>query len=177
MGILRRSPEVPETEIHELLRNERRQQVIEQLQQTIGSISLRELSEAIAANETGTSPPPTNIRQSVYNSLHQTHLPKLDERGIITYDADRKTICLNDEARALERYMTVVTPYGFTWSEFYRALGTGSLFVVLASLLEFPLVSLVDPVLWASLFLCAFTVAIGSQLWRQRWVYLNALLG
>lgn len=175
MGITNRRGGLSETEIHDLLRNERRRQVIEQLQRTIGATTLRDLAEGIAEYETGESPPPKNIRDSVYNSLHQTHLPKLDQRGIIDYDKDRKTVRLNRDARSLDAYMAVVTDFGITWSEFYRSLGTLSLFVVLAALLEAPLVSAVDPVLWASVFLGAYALAMVYQLWTHRWVYLNAL--
>lgn len=176
MAITNRYGGLPETEIHDLLRNERRQQVIKHLQDTVGKTTLRDLAEAIAEHETGESPPPRNVRNSVYNSLHQTHLPKLDGRGIIEYDPDRKTIRLTDDARSVDVYMEVVTPYGITLSEYYSLLGTLSLFVVLASLIEIPIVSAVDPVLWVSLFLVAFAVSIGHQLWTDRWVYLNALL-
>ena len=176
MGIKNRYGELPETEIHDLLRNERRQQVIQYMQRTVGSATLRELAEEIAEAETGESPPPRNIRDSVYNSLHQTHLPKLDRRDVVDYDSDRKTVDLQEDARAVRVYMGVVTDYGVTWDEFYRLLGTIALIVVLASLIDAPLVSAIDPVLWTSLFLLAFTVAMAYQLWRQRWIYLNALL-
>ncbi|AUX10380.1 hypothetical protein AArcSl_2765 [Halalkaliarchaeum desulfuricum] len=167
---------MPETQIHDLLRNERRQQVIKHMQRTVGSTTLRELAVAIAEQETGESPPPKNIRDSVYNSLHQTHLPKLDRRGVIEYDSDRKTVTLEEDAKSVRIYMEVVTDYGVTWDEVYRMLGTLSLFVVLAAHIDVPLVSAVDPVLWTSLFLFVFAVVMGYQLWSQRWIYLNALL-
>lgn len=168
--------EVAESEVHDLLRNDRRRQVIKQLQRTVGSTTLREIAESIAEKETGESPPPKNIRQSVYNSLHQTHLPKLDDLGVINYDSDRKTIRLNETARTVDIYMEVVTPFGITWSEFYRLLGTVSLFVVLASILELPVISMIDPLLWTTLFLGAYTVSMAYQVWSQRWLYLNILL-
>ena len=177
MAITDRYGGIPETEIHDLLRNERRRQVIKHLQDSIGKTTLRDLSEAIAEHETGESPPPKNIRNSVYNSLHQTHLPKLDQRGIVEYESDRKTIRLTDEARSVRVYMEVVTPYGITWSEYYSALGTLSLFVVLAALIEIPVVSAVDPILWVTVFLAVFGLSLGYQVWTNRWVYLSAILG
>ena len=176
MGITNRYQGLPETEIHDLLRNERRQQVIKHMQQTVGSTTLRELAVAIAEKETGESPPPKNIRDSVYNSLHQTHLPKLDRQGVIDYHPERKTVTLEEDAKSVRVYMEVVTEYGITWDEFYRLLGTLSLFIVLGSLIDMPLLSAVDPVLWSSLFLSLFAVSMAYQLWSQRWVYLNALL-
>ncbi|GAA0506217.1 hypothetical protein SAMN04488066_101141 [Halorubrum aquaticum] len=177
MAITDRYGGIPETEIHDLLRNERRRQAIKHLQDTVGTTTLRDLAETIAEHETGESPPPKNIRNSVYNSLHQTHLPKLDRRGIVEYESDRKTIRLTEDARSVDVYMEVVTPYGITWSEYYSMLGTLSLFVVLAALIGVPMVAAFEPILWVSLFLAAFAASLGYQLWRERWVYLNALFG
>ncbi|ELZ43238.1 hypothetical protein C471_01122 [Halorubrum saccharovorum DSM 1137] len=175
MAITNRYAELPETEIHDLLRNERRRQVIKHLQDTVGATTLREVAEAIAEHETGESPPPKGIRNSVYNSLHQTHLPKLDRRGIVEYDSGRKTIRLTEDARTVDVYMEVVTPYGITWSEYYSMLGLLSLFVIFATLVGVPVVSMVEPLLWVSLFLLAFAASLGYQLWCDRWVVLNAL--
>ena len=175
MAISNRYGGIPETEIHDLLRNERRRQVIKNLQETVGTTTLRDLAETIAEHETGESPPPKNIRNSVYNSLHQTHLPKLDRRGIVEYESDRKTIRLTEDARSVDVYMEVVTPYGITWSEYYSMLGTVSLCIVLAALIDVPVISAVDPVLWVSLSLAAFGASLGYQLWTNRWMYLNAL--
>lgn len=177
MAITNRYGGLPETEIHDLLRNERRRQVIKHLQDTVGTTTLRDLSERIAEYETGESPPPKNIRNSVYNSLHQTHLPKLDRRGIVDYDSDRKTIRLTGNARSVDVYMEIVTDYGITWSEFYSFFGTFSLLFLLGAHIDVPFVSAVDPLLWISIFLAVYAISIGYQMWSQRWVYLNALFG
>jgi hypothetical protein len=149
--------------------------VIKYLQETVGKTTLRDLAETIAERETGESPPPKNIRNSVYNSLHQTHRPKLDQRGIVEYESNRKVIRLTEDARSVNVYMEVVTPLGITWSEYYSLLGTLSLFVVLATLIGVPIVSAVDPILWVSVFLAVFGVSLGYELWTDRWIYLNAL--
>lgn len=174
MAITNRYKSLTETEIHDLLRNERRRQVIKHLQDTVGRTTLRDLAETIAERETGESPPPKNIRKSVYNSLHQTHLPKLDDRGIVEYDSDRKTIWLTEDARSVGVYMEVVTPYGITWSEYYSMLGVLSLLVAFAALIGVPGISRIDPVVWVSLFLLAFSVSLGYQLWTERWIFVHA---
>lgn len=48
-----------------------------------GTLTARELSERIIAEETGESPPPRNIRQSAYVELHETQLLKLDDLEIV----------------------------------------------------------------------------------------------
>lgn len=101
-----------EADIHDILRNDRRRNVIKRLQEHGREISLRELSVHIAEIEAGESPPPSDVRNSVYVSLHQTHLPKLDKEGIVEYDNDQKTIVLQESARQVSLYMEVITQYG-----------------------------------------------------------------
>jgi hypothetical protein len=163
-------------EVHEILRNDRRRKVLKELQQRLEPVSLRELSERIAELETGESPPPRNVRQSVYNSLHQTHLPKLDDKGVLEYDKDRKTVGLREPARQVDLYMEVVTPYGITWAGYYRTLGVAALFAVVASEVGALFIGGVPTLLFASLFLAVFALSTAYQLWVRRWFYLRSLL-
>jgi hypothetical protein len=175
MGITGRS-ELAETEIHDILRNDRRRHVLEHLQESVGSVTLRELAERIAAHESGESPPPRQLRESVYNSLHQTHLPKLDEENVVDYDKHRKTVSLQPGARDVNVYMEVVTKYGITWADYYRSLATLSLLLVLASELGTPVLDAVPGMLWASISLAAIAGSTAYQLWTRRWTYLRSLL-
>lgn len=94
-----------EGEIHDILRNDRRRAVIEFLSKHGDHATIRDLSEHIAAVESDENPPPRNIRQSVYVSLHQTHLPKLEGLGVVDYDTDSKNVELRDQATHVEAYM------------------------------------------------------------------------
>jgi hypothetical protein len=167
---------VPEGVAHDLLRNDRRRHAIRHLRQNGGQVELRDLAEAIAEIETDESPPPRNIRDSVYNSLHQSHLPKLDDRGIVEYNRDRKTIELTHRARKLDVYMEVVNRYGITWAAYYRGLVTVSLAVIVGSEVGLPLVSNLDPLLVASVVLAIVATSTVGQLWSRRWLYLNQLI-
>jgi hypothetical protein len=166
---------IEESEIHDVLRNDRRRRTIEHLKSESGTVTLRELSEAIAAAETGESPPPRNIRESVYNSLHQTHLPKLDSLGVVSYDRDRKRIAIRDRARDVNLYMEVVTKYGITWGEYYRSLGVLALFTIVASEVGVPLLADAGALFVASVFLALIGLSILYQLWTRRWRYLRLL--
>ncbi|THE65585.1 hypothetical protein D8Y22_07160 [Salinadaptatus halalkaliphilus] len=168
---------IPEAEIYEVLANRRRRETIRELMHSSDAdpISLHQLSTEVATRETGQAPPPSGIRESVYNSLHQTHLPKLHELGIVHYDRDDRTVQLHTRARDVDRYMAVEAGYGVTWSELYRTLGVLSLTVLLAALLETPVIGHVDPLLWSAFFLATFTVAIAAHLWSNRWQIARAL--
>jgi hypothetical protein len=72
--------------------------------------------------------------------------------------------------------MEVVTRYGVTWATYYRALGTISLLSIVLASTDTPLVSTVDPLLWASLFLVVIAVSTLYQFWSRRWLYLQQLL-
>ena len=99
--------ELPPGAIHDVLRNDRRRVVLERLREGAGVETVSDLAEHVGSVETGESPPPRNARQSVYVSLHQTHLPKLDDLGIVTYDSDGKTVELAARASDLDAYLEV----------------------------------------------------------------------
>ncbi|WP_435358156.1 DUF7344 domain-containing protein [Haloarchaeobius sp. DFWS5] len=172
---LTRKNRLQECDIHQILSNPRRRETLRILNQTVGTITLRDLSELIASIESGEEPAPRNVRDAVYVSLHQTHLPKLDELGVLEYDSNRKYIELLDGARDVNIYMEVVTSHGITWAEFYRGLGVLGLCTVVASLAGVPGLELVDPLLWSSGFLVAFAGSTGYQLWKSRFNLLRSL--
>jgi len=172
-----KSRSFPESVIYEVLANPRRRGTIQHLTGSAAgrTVSLRDLATAIATEETGQSPPPRSCRESVYNSLHQTHLPKLNELGIIEYDRETRAVRVRDSVREIDRYMELLTPYGFTWDEYYRTLGIAALVSIVASLADIPVLEAVDPLLWASGFLVVFVLSTCYQLWSIRW-YLRQLL-
>ncbi|WP_245957232.1 DUF7344 domain-containing protein [Haloplanus rubicundus] len=165
--VTRRS--MTECQIHGLLANERRRAVIERLDASTGTVTVRDLSTAIAETETGQSPPPTRVRESVYTSLHQTHLPKLHAVGVVEYDRERSLVHVRPAVRQVDRHMDVVNGLGITWGEYYRALGVFGLVLVIGSLTGLPVVGAIDPLLPASGTLALFAVSGAVQLWDDRW--------
>ena len=151
------------SDIHDVLRNERRRLVIERLREREGTETVRDLSEHIASVESGEEPAPRNIRQSVYVSLHQTHLPKLDELGIVDYDSDAKDVSLARHAKEVAVYMEVVPKYGLSWGEYYLGLGVLGVLLVLGSRIGVPFVGSVDT---AALALVVFTIIVCSAVYH-----------
>ncbi|WP_117595018.1 DUF7344 domain-containing protein [Haloprofundus halophilus] len=96
--------QLSEADVHDVLRNDRRRLTLERLAET-GEETVRDLSEHIGAIESGEDPPPRNVRQSVYISLHQTHLPKLDDLGVVDYDDNSKNVSLEGNADRVLAYM------------------------------------------------------------------------
>jgi hypothetical protein len=169
------NPQLTEYEIHDVLRNERRTRVLEHLQQKRETVTLRELSEQLAALETGESPPPRNIRESVYNSLHQTHLPKLDDLGIIEYEHDRKLVTLANGSHQVNLYMEVVPTNDVTWATYYLSTGMLSLIAIALSSVDVPVFDALSVTVWSILFFGLFVLSGLYQRWAHKWIYLSPL--
>lgn len=92
--------------VHELLKNERRRFVLDHLERAEGPVTMRDLSEAIAARENDKPVAAVTAaeRKRVYVGLHQSHLPKLAEAGVVEFDEERDRISLGEHAGALDRY-------------------------------------------------------------------------
>jgi hypothetical protein len=93
------------TAIHTVLKSERRRAVLALLHEQGGSATVKELSNYVAIEESGEDPPPKDGRQSAYVSLHQTHLPRLDDFGIIQYDTENRAVYLDENAPAVYEYL------------------------------------------------------------------------
>jgi hypothetical protein len=168
---------IPESDVHHLLSNARRRETLTVLWRRPEETTLRELSELIASAEAGVTPAPRPLRESVYNALHQTHLPKLHKFGLVEYDSDRKLVRPRPESRQLHRYMDTVNGLGVSWGEYYRALGIGGLCSVVASLADLPGFGAVDPLVFASGSLSLFAFSTGYQLLAARGGRLRGLAG
>ncbi len=153
-----------EGDIHDVLRNDRRRAVIESLLEDGDHGTIRDLSERIAPFESGEDPPPRNIRQSVYVSLHQTHLPKLEGLGIVDYDTDSKDIELRDRATCVKAYMGQNRETTTRIELAYVILGTLGVLLALGSVALGSLTGIG----WGVLPLFVLVVALGAyQAWGR----------
>ncbi|MDS0282635.1 DUF7344 domain-containing protein [Haloarcula onubensis] len=98
------SSTIDETTVYEILSNERRRRCLKLLVDSDDVWAVRQLSERIAADVAGPSGSADDIYDSVYISLCQTHLPKLDDADLVVYDATAKTVTVGPAADALRRY-------------------------------------------------------------------------
>ncbi|MFC7166002.1 DUF7344 domain-containing protein [Halospeciosus flavus] len=155
--------------------NERRRRSLEYLVEREHA-TVREIADVVAAAEFGSSAPPDSVRTAVYVSLRQNHLPSLVDAGVIEFDTETNQVRVLDRARGVTMYLELVTRYGITWGEFYQYLGTVGFLVVLGSLLVFPIVSLISPLAWATIFLGVFAVMSAYQLWTDHWSLRRRLL-
>lgn len=101
------STELDEDQIYHLLQNERRRNVLRYLHDTEGTVSMRDIAEQVAAWENASTVQAitSSERQRVYIPLYQSHLPKLDEEGVIEYDQSRGAVTKTDAADVLYEYL------------------------------------------------------------------------
>ena len=123
--------QLSEPEIHDVLRNERRRETLRCLRSHAGEAHLDDLTNTIVRREGGTAPESSDLRRSVYSSLHQTHLPKLDTVGVINFDRRRGSVELNGKAEDVFQYMSYTPERNLFWSRVYLAVAVLSGFSVL----------------------------------------------
>lgn len=103
----------------------RRRYILHYLRREGRAVTLHELSKQLAAWENDVDPDAVTHKQRmrVYTALRQSHLPKLDENGVVDFDASAGTIALTDDASELEVYLDVVPHDEIPWSTYYLGLG------------------------------------------------------
>ncbi len=162
--------------IFELLKNRRRREVLSYLLEADETVTLGELAEQIAAweNDTEVAALSSDQRKRVYVALYQTHLPKMDDAGIVDYDQDRGLITLSDNADLLMMYMDTDTHHQDRWDRWYALLSVTGAALVSAAFLGVPLLSTVPTIGLAGVVVTAFfflsVVHVVSNRQRERTV-------
>ncbi|WP_380676862.1 DUF7344 domain-containing protein [Salinigranum sp. GCM10025319] len=144
-------------ELFQILSNSRRRYIIYYLSEAGTELSLKELATKIAAAESDIpeSRVSTEERQRVYISLYQTHLPKLEEARIASYDDEARTVALTDEAREQGFFWMDAGDAADEWYRYSLALALLGWALVVGVWLSLPLVSVLG---WAGV---AVVVAVG----------------
>lgn len=125
--------QLTKNDIFGVLQNDRRRCVLEILRSQ-GRQSVRSLSDEIARIESQAEEPKENIRKSIYVSLLQTHIPKMESLGIVAYSKEQDTVELLPASRDFDIYMETVKNGDIPWSQFYLDL---SILAVVGSLMIF----------------------------------------
>ncbi|WP_440767378.1 DUF7344 domain-containing protein [Natronorubrum sp. DTA7] len=144
--------------IFELLKNRRRREVLAYLLESDETVTLGELAEQIAAweNDTEVNALSSDQRKRVYVALYQTHLPKMDDAGIVEYDQDRGLISLADNADLLMMYLDTDTHRQDRWDRWYATLSVVGAAVVTGAFLGVPPLSSIPTLGLAGVVVVAF---------------------
>ncbi|MEF8913446.1 DUF7344 domain-containing protein [Natronomonas sp.] len=131
----READALPLDVVFDVLRNARRRRVLQYLDNHAGQVTLSEVAEHVAAIEHDTTPEAldTKQRKRVYVGLYQSHLPKLDSIGVVTFDQDRGLIERNPTATQLERYLDSEDSDARPWHHYKRFAGVSALVMLLGA--------------------------------------------
>lgn len=151
-------------EVFDILSNQRRRHTLHYLRQQEAeepSVDLRELSEHVSAWENGVSPDEITHRErkTVYTALRQTHLPKMDQAGVVEYDPNRGSIEPTEEFQEVEVYLDVVPNSEIPRSEFYLGLSALSAALLAAVWVGAYPFSLLGMLTWSVIIVAMFTVS------------------
>lgn len=100
--------ELDSDDLFHLLKSERRRRAIKYLLDADDEpVRMRTLAEAVAAEEYDTTVEAlrSDERQRVYITLYQSHLPQLDDAGVIDYNQSRGRITTNPLIHEFEEYL------------------------------------------------------------------------
>lgn len=143
-------------EFFHVLRNQRRRFAIHYLKNVGEPVDVGDLATQVAAweNDVSVEEVTSEQRRRVYNALQQTHVPELDDTGIV--ETERREVELTAQAMDLDVYLEMVPGPDIPWSQYYLALGLiGAVITTLTTFNVGPLGAIPD--LSAAVFL---TVAL-----------------
>ncbi|WP_092919987.1 DUF7344 domain-containing protein [Halorubrum sodomense] len=129
--------ELSEDEIFEVLSNRRRRFVIHALKRADEPVDVSELSTHVTAWERGIDPVDVQYedRRNVYSTLQRTHLPKLEEKNVVTVHEEENLVEPTPELEELDIYVEVLRSKEIPWSLYYVGLAglTASLLLAVAA--------------------------------------------
>ncbi len=120
-------------EVFSLLSNRRRRYALHACEAGQDALDVSELAEKVAAWEYGKDPDAlsSDERKRVYTAMKQSHLPAMEDAGVVDYDG--RTVSLTERGEDIEVYMEVVSGDSIPWSKYYVGLSLISALVVVAA--------------------------------------------
>jgi len=163
---------VTRDEVFDLLSNRRRRFALHVCKRREPPVELGELADQIAAWERDKCPAEVSYdeRRSVYSALQQTHLPAMEDAGVV--ELDRSAVELTGAAEELDIYLDIVPENSIPWAEYYLGLSVvGLLFAAGVGGGLFPVPG---PALWwVALLVLAFLASSLYHVWWNRYMKLG----
>lgn len=161
-------PEPSPDDLFHVLRNRRRRYAIHHLKRAGEPVDVGDLATQVAAweNEVPVEAVTAQQRRRVYNALQQTHVPELEELGIV--DVDRRDVALTDGADDLDIYLEVIADDDVPWSKYYIGLWGVGAALIAGTALNLPVVGSLPDVAAAVFLLVAVGVSAAAHHYDQR---------
>lgn len=162
-------------EVFDAMKNLRRRYALYYLKHEHEPAELGDLAEQVAAweNDTTVDAITSEQRKSVYSALYQTHLPKLEETGIVSYDRNRGVVEFSQRGEALNLYLANDPQTSVAWNRWYFGLSAVGLAGVGFDVLAIEPFAAVPDAGWAIFFLGLFSLLAAAhsydmRCWRRR---------
>ena len=162
--------ELTQDEIFELLSSSRRRFILYYLNREQRPVELGELASEIAAweNDTTVEQLTRQQRKRVYVSLYQTHIPKMEDAGLITYDAETGVLELARQPTQI-RSILGDEENDIPWQRYYLLLAAISFGIYIADLLDLWIFAQIPTVAIGIAIIAVFAVtAIAHYVYNRR---------
>lgn len=112
---------------YEILKNRRRRRTLVYLREQETPVDIGEIAEVLAAreNDMTVAELTSTERKRTYVALYQTHLPKLDDMGVVEYDSRGGRVELTPKAETVLAFAEGVGNER-PWYAYYGGLGAGT---------------------------------------------------
>jgi len=153
--------------VFDVLKNQRRRYALHYLKSVDGTVQLSDLAEQVAAWENDTTVDAISAaeRKRVYTALYQSHLPKLDDAGIVDYNQNRGIVELSTAAEQIDPYLEMDARDDITWCRRSLALAGVGVAAIVAAALGVPPFNGLAGLLLAGILAAGFTlIAIAHTL-------------
>jgi hypothetical protein len=156
--------------VFDVLKNQRRRYALHYLKQAEGTVQLSDLAEQVAAweNDTTVGAISAAERKRVYTALYQSHLPKLDDAGIVDYNQNRGIVELATAAEQLDPYLETNTRDDISWCKRYLGIAGVGFALLTAAWLEVPPLAGIGDIGLALLVVVAFTAVAIAHTYDAR---------
>ena len=153
--------EISDADVFEILSNRRRRFALHAIKRREEPIELSELSEQIAAWEMDTEPEQISYedRRGVYVTLKTTHLPMMDEQGVIEFEQQTKTVESTELLSELDVYIETLREDEIPWSTYYIGLAVICFSIVIAVGADAPGAAALNPLDVGVITVVAFGVS------------------
>lgn len=154
-------PRVSEDEIFTMLSNRRRRYVVHALSQDEADHDLGSLAEQVAAweHEVDVGELSYKKRKRTYTALQQTHLPKMDDVGLIEFDKHRGEVSPTESLAEVDVYLEVVSGNDIPWSKYYLGLCGLATTILIGLWVDNPLVTAISAPDWTVFVVAMFAVS------------------
>jgi predicted transcriptional regulator len=164
-----------ENELFDVLSNRRRRYALHVLTRRDGAVELGPLAEQVAAWENGVVVDEVTPaeRKRVYTALQQSHLPKLDDVGVVDFDKRAGTITPTPAFEQLDVYLDVVQGSDIPWSEYYLGLAAVGAALLVGGWVDAPVIGGVPDLALACVVVAAFCCSAVGHVYYTRQVRLG----